>query len=127
MTNASEKLVATAKAGLTATQELATKAQAATQKLVDLNMSTAKATLSDSLDHAKAVMAAKDPQALAALQAGLAQPAAAKATAYAEEFQKIVAGANAEFTKAGQANMDDVQKGYAALMASATNPAPAGT
>jgi hypothetical protein len=36
-------------------------------------------------------------------------------------------GANAEFTKAAQANMDDVQKGFAALMASATNPAPAGT
>ena len=127
MNNPAEKLVATAKASLAATQELATKAQAATEKLVDLNMSAAKTAVADSFEHAQSVMGAKDPQAFAALQAGLAKPAAAKATAYAEEFQKIVAGASADFTKAAQANMEDIQRGFAALMGSANYTAPAGT
>jgi phytoene/squalene synthetase len=52
---------------------------------------------------------------------------AEKSAAYAQEFQKIVAGASAEFTKAAQANMADVQKGFTNLMESATKNAPGGS
>lgn len=127
MNQSAEKFVATAKANLEAAQALADKAQASVEKLVDLNMSTSKAALSDSLEHSQALMAAKDPQALAALQAGLAKPLADKTVAYAQDFQKIVAGAGAEFTKAAQANMADVQKNFATLMESVTKGAPAGS
>ncbi len=127
MNNTAEKFAATTKVTLEAAQALATKAQASVEKLVDLNMSTSKAALSESFEHAQAVMGAKDPQALAAVQAGLAKPLAEKSTAYVQEFQKIVAGASAEFTKAAQANMADVQKGFTTLMESATQNAPAGT
>jgi phasin family protein len=90
-------------------------------------MSASKAALSDSLEHSKALMGAKDPQSLASLQAGLAKPLADKSAAYAQDFQKIVAGASAEFTKAAQANLADVQKNFATLMETATKNAPAGT
>lgn len=127
MNNPAEKLVATAQTSMAGAQELATKAQATAEKLVELNLSTAKTALSDTMEHAQSLMGAKDPQAFAALQAGLAKPAAAKAMAYAQEFQKIVADASAEFNKAAQANMENVQKGFAELMGSANNTAPAGT
>ena len=116
MNKSVETLVATAKANLEAAQALASKAQNNVEKLVDLNMSASKAALSDSLEHSKALMGAKDPQSLASLQAGLAKPLADKSAAYAQDFQKIVAGASAEFTKAAQANLADVQKNFATLV-----------
>jgi phasin family protein len=127
MNKSAEKFAATSKANLEAAQALAAKAQAGVEKLVDLNMATSKAAMSESFEHAKAVLGAKDPQTLAALQAAMAKPLAEKTSAYAQEFQKIVAGASAEFTTAAQANMADVQKGFASLMESATQGAPAGS
>ncbi len=127
MNNSVEKFAATSKANLEAAQALATKAQVGVEKLVDLNMATTKAAMSESFEHAQAVLGAKDPQTLAALQASMAKPLAEKSTAYVQEFQKIVAGASADFTSAAQANMADVQKGFASLMESASKGAPAGS
>ena len=127
MNKSAEKFAATSKANLEAAQALATKAQAGVEKLVDLNLAASKAAVSESFEHAQAVLGAKDPQALAALQASMAKPLAEKTTAYVQQFQKIVASASAEFTSAAQANMADVQKGFATLMESATKGAPAGS
>ncbi len=127
MNSTVEKITASSKAALEAAQALAFKAQASTEKLVDLNMSTAKASLGESVEKAKAVLAAKDPQALATMTADMVKPLAEKSVAYAQEFQKIVAGAGEDFTKTAQANLADVQKGFATLMESATKNAPAGT
>jgi phasin family protein len=127
MNNPTENLVATAKVALEAAQAVATKAQASVEKLVDLNLAASKAAVSESFENVQALLGAKDPQALGALAAGLAKPLGEKSAAYAQEFQKIVADASAEFTKTAQSNMADVQKGFATLMGSATNNAPAGT
>jgi phasin family protein len=127
MNNPTENLVATAKVALEAAQAVATKAQASVEKLVDLNLAASKAAVSESFETAQALMSAKDPQALGALAAGLVKPLGEKTVAYAQEFQKVVADASAEFTKTAQSNMADVQKGFATLMGSATNNAPAGT
>ena len=127
MNNIAEKLTATSKVALASAQELATKTQTGMEKLVNLNMSTSKAALTDSIEQAQALLDAKNPQALAAVTTGLAKPLTEKSTAYAQEFQKIVSDVSAEFTKAAQANMADVQKGFTTLMESATQNAPAGT
>jgi len=127
MNNPTEKLVATAKVALEAAQAVTTKAQASVEKLVDLNLAASKAAVSESFENAHAVLGAKDPQALAALATGLAKPLGEKSAAYAQEFQKIVADASAEFTKTAQANLADVQKGFVTLMESATKNAPAGS
>jgi phasin family protein len=127
MNNIAEKFAATGKVNLDAAQALATKAHASVEKLVDLNMATAKTALSDSIENTKAVLGAKDPQAFAALASDLSKPLAEKSTAYVQEFQKIVAGASEEFTKAAQASMADVQKGFTILLENATKNAPAGT
>src|ERR1035437_1664623 len=127
MNNTAEKLAATSKAALEAAQTLATKAQAGAEKLTDLNMTTAKAALGESFEQVQAVLGAKDPQALAALAADIAKPLAEKSAAYAQEFQNIVAGVSAEFTQTAQANITDMQKGFATLMESPTKTPPAGT
>jgi phasin family protein len=127
MNNTVEKITASSKAALEAAQALATKAQASAEKLVDLNLAASKAAVSDSFENAHAVLSAKDPQALVALASGLAKPLGEKSAAYAQEFQKIVANATAEFAKTAQANVADVQKGFETLMGSVTNNAPAGT
>lgn len=122
-----EQFSATAKDNLTTLQNLATKAQADAAKLVELNLATSKEVLAESFETAKAMLDAKDPQALAALQASLAKPLADKAAAYAQQVQTIVAGASADFTKTAQANLAEAQKGFTTLMASTTKNAPAGT
>lgn len=127
MNNPTEKLVASAKVAMEAAQTVATTAQASVEKMVDLNMAATKAAVSESFESAQALLSAKDPQALGALATGMAKPLGEQAAAYVQEFQKIVADANAEFTKTAQSNMADVQKGFAALMGSATSNAPAGT
>jgi phasin family protein len=127
MNNPTEKFVSTAKVALEAAQAVATKAQASVEKLVDLNLAASKAAVSESFENVQALLGAKDPQALGALAAGLAKPLGEKSAAYAQEFQKIVTDASAEFTKTAQANMADVQKGFTTLMGSATTNAPAGT
>ena len=127
MTNPTEKFVTTAKVALEAAQALTTKAQASVEKLVDLNLAASKAAVSESFENAQALLAAKDPQALGTLVAGLAKPLGEKSAAYAQEFQKIVADASTEFAKTAQANVADVQKGFTTLMSSVTSNAPAGT
>ena len=122
-----EQFTATAKDNLTVLQGMAAKAQADAAKLVELNLATSKEVLAESFEAAKAMMDAKDPQALAALQANLAKPLADKAAAYAQQVQTIVSGASADFTKTAQANLAEAQKGFASLMASTTKNAPAGT
>ena len=127
MNPSAEKLSATAQASVASAQALAAKTQAAAAELVELNMTTSKAVLTASFEYAKAVLGAKDPQEMVSLQAGLAKQAAERAAGYAQEIQKIIAAVNAEFTKAAQANIADVQKGFANLLETATTGAPAGS
>jgi phasin family protein len=127
MNDTVEKITASSKVALEAAQAFATKAHASAEKLVELNMSTAKAALEDSADKVRAVLDAKDPQAFAAVAADLVKPLTEKSAAYAREFQKIVSDASADFTKTAQANLADVQKGFDTLMESATKSAPAGS
>ena len=74
MKNAAEKFASTSKANLEAIQGLATKAQAGVEQLVELNLSTTKAALSDSFGQVQAALSAKDAQELSALQAGMPSP-----------------------------------------------------
>lgn len=127
MNQAAEKLVATAKDNLQTLQDIATKVQADAAKLVELNLATSQEVLAESFAHAKAVLSAKDPQALAALQTSLAKPLADKASAYAQQVQAIMTGAGATFTKTAEANLAEMQKGFASLMDGATKNAPTGT
>ena len=122
-----EQLIAAQKANFDTLFDLSNKAFEGVEKLVELNLQVAKASLGEAADTAKAALAVKDAQELLALQAGLLQPAAEKAAAYSRHLYDIAAATNAEVTKAAEAQITDVQKKFMATVDSAVKNAPAGT
>jgi phasin family protein len=126
MTQTVELITTTAQQSMSALQEVASKAQADTKSLVELNLATAKNLMTESFEYANAMVTAKDPQSLVAIQAGLVKPVTEIANAYAQELGKIMASAGNEFMMAAKNSMADVQKGITSMMGSATSNAPAG-
>jgi phasin family protein len=127
MKNTAEQFAATNKANLQALQGFTTQAFAGFEKLVELNMAASKAVLEESFSHAQAVLAAKDPKELLALQSGLIKPMADKSTAYAQHVQSIVTGSTAEFSKAVEAKTAEAQKAFDGVLENLTKNAPAGS
>ena len=127
MKNTAEQFAATNKANLQALQGFTTQAFAGFEKLVELNMAASKAVLEESFSHAQAVLAAKDPKELLALQSGLVKPMADKSTAYAQHVQAILTGSTADFTKAVEAKAAEAQKAFTGALDNLTKNAPAGS
>ncbi len=122
-----EQITAAQKANLETLFGLTNRAFEGIEKLVELNMQVAKTTLAEVAETAQASLSVKDAQELLALQASLLQPAAEKAAAYSRHLYEIMAGANAEVTKAAEAGMAESQKKVMALVDSAVKNAPAGS
>jgi phasin family protein len=122
-----EQIVASNKANLDTLFGLTTKAFAGVEKLVELNVTAAKAALAESAEHAKASMSVKDAQEFLALQAGLLQPMAEKSAAYSRHLYDIASSAGAEFTKNVEEQTADAQKKIMGLVDTASKNAPAGS
>ena len=122
-----DQFVAAQKATLETLFGLTAKAFEGVEKLVELNMQVAKTSLTEAAETAHAALSIKDAQELLALQAGLLQPAAEKAAAYSRHVYDIVAGANANFTKAAEATLADSQKKVLSVVDNAVKNAPPGT
>lgn len=127
MTFTAEQLVAAQKANVDTLFGLTSKAFEGVEKLVELNLQVARTTLAEAAETTQAALSVKDAQELLALQAGLLQPAAEKAAAYSRHLYDILAGTNAEVTKAAEAQLADGQKKVLALVDNAVKNAPAGT
>jgi len=127
MTFTAEQLVAVQKANIETMFGLTTKAFEGVEKLVELNLQVAKATLGEVAETTVAALSAKDPQELLALQASLLQPAAEKAAAYGRHLYDIAAGTNAEVTKVAEAQIADAQLKVLSVVDNAVKNAPAGT
>ena len=119
-----EQMIAAQKASIETLFGLTNKAFEGVEKLVELNLQVAKASLSEAAETTKAAMSIKDAQELLALQASLLQPAAAS---YSRHLYDIVAGTNAEVTKVAEATIADAQKKTLAVVDTAVKNAPAGS
>ena len=106
---------------------LTTKAFSGIEKMVELNMTAAKAAMSEAADTTKAAYSVKDAQELLALQAGLFQPLAEKTAAYSRHLYDIATNTGAEFSAAAEAQTSEAQKKFMALVDSASKNAPAGS
>ena len=106
---------------------LQSKAFEGVEKVVELNLQTAKAAMSEAADTTRAALSAKDPQEFFALQAGLFQPTAEKIAAYNRHLYEIAAATNAEVTKVAEATAAEAQAKFLALVDTAVKNAPAGT
>lgn len=122
-----EQFAAANKANLDAAQAAATKAYSGFEKLVELNMAATKAVMTESFAHAQALMEAKDPQQVMALQAGAVAPMAQKTVAYSRHVQSIVTDATSDLTKALEGKAAEGQKAMEKAMENITKNAPAGT
>ena len=97
------------------------------EKLIELNVQTAKAAMTEAADAARAALSVKDAQELLALQAGLLQPTAEKAAAYSRHVYEIAAATNAEVAKVAEATATEAQAKFLAVVDTAVKNAPAGT
>src|SRR4030095_13524572 len=96
-------------------------------KLIELNVQTAKAAMTEAAEAARAALAIKDAQELLAFQAGLLQPAAEKAAAYGRHVYEIAAATNAEVTKVAEATAAQAQAKFISAVDTAMKNAPAGS
>ncbi|OWW19171.1 phasin family protein [Noviherbaspirillum denitrificans] len=106
---------------------LTNKAFEGVEKIVDLNLNVAKASLEESSATAKQLLAAKDAQEWLTLAAAQAQPNAEKALAYGRHLAGIASGVQAEFTKAAEAQIAETSRKVLELVEEVSKNAPAGS
>jgi phasin family protein len=97
------------------------------EKLVDLNINTAKAALENSSATARRLLAAKDPQEFFSVTTANAQPNAEKALSYGRQVASIAADTGAEFSRAAESQFAEVNRKVISLVDEVTKNAPAGT
>jgi phasin family protein len=122
-----EQIIAAQKANFETLFDLTNKAFEGVEKLVELNLQVAKASMGEVQATAAASLGVKDAQELLALQAGLLQPAAEKAAAYGRHLYDIAASTNAEVTKVAEAQVAAAQAKSTSAVDGAVKNAPAGT
>ena len=106
---------------------LTSKAFESVEKVVDLNLNVAKASLEDSSIAARQLLTAKDPQEFFSLTAAQAQPTAAKAIAYGRHLAGIATSTQAEFTRAAEEQIAETGRKMSALVDDVSKNAPAGS
>lgn len=122
-----EQILAAQKSQFDSLMGLSFKGFDTVEKILELNLQTAKTLLGEAQESAKAALAAKDMQALFALQGSLMQPSAEKATAYGRRLYDITSAATADVSKVAEASAADAKKKMLALVDSAVKTAPAGS
>ena len=106
---------------------LTAKAFEGMEKLVELNITAAKASLEESSAATRQLLSAKDPQEFFALTAAQAQPTAEKAISYSRQVAAIAAGTQAEFTAAAEQQFAETNRKVVSLVDEVTKNAPAGS
>jgi phasin family protein len=106
---------------------LTSKAFEGMEKLVELNVTAAKVSLDESSITARQLLSAKDPQEFFSLTTAQAQPTAEKAMSYGRQVASIVAGTQAEFTKAVETQLAETSRKVISLVDEVSKKAPAGS
>ena len=122
-----EQFIAAHKANVETLFGLTNKAFEGVERLVELNLQVAKATMGEAAENVKAALSVKDAQELLALQAGLLQPAAEKAAAYSRHLYEIAASTNADLSKLVESQTSEAQGKFMSAVDAAVKNAPAGT
>jgi phasin family protein len=121
-----DQLIAEQKAALQTAYGLAGKSFDGVEKLAELNLAAARASLQEAADYTKSALGAKDVQALLALQAAAVQPLAEKAAAYNRQVAEIAQSTAGAFAKVAETQVAEAQAKFAALVDNVGQNAPAG-
>jgi phasin family protein len=122
-----EQVLASQKANVETLFGLTSKAFEGVERLVELNLTAAKAALAETAGATQAALNVKDAQELLALQASLFQPLAEKTAAYSRHLYDISSATTAEFAKTFESQAADAQKKFMAVVDNASRNAPAGS
>jgi phasin family protein len=122
-----EEMSAYQRASLDGTLKLADAAAASTEQWFNLNLQSAKAGSTELLRQARALAAAKDVQELASLQTSFAQANAEKAAGYARALYGWMTEAQAELSRALDAQIAEANRALATAVDKAAKSAPGGS
>jgi phasin family protein len=122
-----EQIIASNKAALTNVFSLSNEAFSSVEKLVELNLTAARSSLTESSDFFKSLLSAKDPQQFFSLQTEFFQPLAEKTVSYTRQVYEITSESGAELGKAVEAKSAETQKQFVNFIDSALKNAPAGS
>jgi phasin family protein len=98
-----------------------------TERLLDLNIKTAKEALDQGMRNAKTLSEASNVQELVTLQSSAAQPGIDKAIAYSRGLYEVASQAQGELNKLVEARMTRVNEDLIAALDTAAKAAPAGS
>jgi phasin family protein len=121
-----DKLAATNKAGVEAVLGFAQAQFGALERITQLNVESAKEALSDTAEHVKSLLDAKDPQELLKLNTAFAQPSMAKAVTYSKSIYDVAAQTQATVTRLMEAHAADINKSLVTLLDNLSKNAPVG-
>ena len=125
--NPAEQFAAANKVAVDSLLTVANTALASAERIAALNLNTARSFLEDSVANTKALLGAKDPQEVVAIQAALAQPNVEKAVAYSRSIYEISAQTQEELSKLVESQFADFQKNVSAMLDKVSKQAPAGS
>jgi phasin family protein len=108
-------------------QAVALKSFEGFEKLAELNLQAVKASVAESNEQLKTVLAVKDVKALSDLAAVNAQPSTEKATAYAKHVYEIANDTGTEIAKLIEKQFAESNKQLSAAIEALTKNAPAGS
>ncbi|HUF19781.1 MAG TPA: phasin family protein [Burkholderiales bacterium] len=127
MYNVPEQVAAAQKENLETMIELAGITASGAERLMEINLKTAKATFADAMKGAQALTEAKDAQSLASLGTTWAQPTAEKTTSYFKTVYGVLSETQAELTKLFEQRVVEFNKTFASALDQAAKNAPAGS
>ena len=127
MNNVPEHLVATNKENLETAIAFAGITAAGAEKLIELQLRTAKNVFADAVKNAKALAGVKDVQELTEIQSAIAQPLADKFTTYGRSVYAVIAETQAELNKFFEERIAETNKNFVTILDQAVKNAPAGS
>ncbi len=100
---------------------LTTQAFSGVEKIIELNIATAKAAFNDAATQAQAALNVKDAQEFLALQSAQIQPLAEKVSAYGRKAYEIASASGAEIRTTVEGKLKEAQAAAQTVAATATN------
>ena len=99
----------------------------AAERLMELNLAAAKATLEESVERTQALLSVRDVQESLSLSGGMTQPTLEKAVSYSRKAYSIANGAGTEVSRIVDAQIAETNKKVAQLIDFAAKNSPAGS
>lgn len=122
-----EQLIAMNKANVETALRFAGVALDGAEKLLELQLKTAKSALADGIQNARAMTSVRDLDQLAALKDTVVQPSIEKATAFAKEVYDVATETQADLSKLVEEQVSEFNKQVISALDQIVKTAPAGS